>query len=576
MKFFIISLSVYLSSLFLIGCTAENSNNGFDKEYIQKQYVKNELSQLTDSGEYLAIYPPAGNLEHTFEPSPEFTGILGSGFVSATGEVRSTCILNPTLKINDTADGQSISYFMDHITSSSQLRSLWRLGVSASLNYGVFSGSAKAKFMKEHSLNKFKSTLLLRATVKNQIQTLEEIKLTEDAENLLKGRNGMANFFKACGDSFLVGRITGGQYDAIVEIESKTQRDYEKRENEFSASYKGASGNVEWESTLEEILKDDKVSIRQFILGGTEKIPEKDKIEEFARSLPTLVSNSGKPSVFSYTTRSYCSLPNIQIQQKCPKIDQPAVVLEKISSNLHKAYSVRDEIEFISKNPAHFVADELESTLYELSKNNNQDIKDLLLAANTCVAKANVLNDCETNIKKLSANSSELPLRITAEEIFRGDCKQFGPYFASKPKLTFPPVKRCKGCASAPMGKPRYDGFNNLCQNEFLGYSGTIDHPKKTKKVKVISGGPKECLIGQVVFEDYVPICEVKDFGYLVSTEKEEDIPNLNYIKHPCDPFAEGIVFEGEKPKNHNCRAGSLPGDFIRLENHQRIRLQQE
>ena len=109
-------------------------------------------------------------------------------------------------------------------------------------------------------------------------------------------------------------------------------------------------------------------------MGGTEKIPEKDEIEEFARSLPSLVNNAGSPSVFSYSTRSYCSLPHVELQEKCPKIDQAAIVLEKISSNLHKAYTVRDEIEFISQNPSHFLLGDLGASIKEMSVKNGQDL----------------------------------------------------------------------------------------------------------------------------------------------------------------------------------------------------------
>ena len=96
-------LFVSIFGVIFTGCSSDQTTTD-----LNEQFVKTEIAQLLDTDEYLTVYPPSGNLEHTFEPTPEFTGVLGSGFVSATGEVRSTCIEEPKVSKVNTPDGLSL------------------------------------------------------------------------------------------------------------------------------------------------------------------------------------------------------------------------------------------------------------------------------------------------------------------------------------------------------------------------------------------------------------------------------------------------------------------------------------
>jgi hypothetical protein len=135
---------------------------------------------------------------------------------------------------------------------------------SDSLKYGIAaSGSAKTSFLSSIKQNSFSVYVLVQVSVINEqtLLDLSQAKLSDQAAKIFV--SNPQQFITQYGDSFIYGLITGGEFFAVLEIESSTVSEFREIKASLNgkASYGLFSGSAsgEFEKTLQKITSSSRI-----------------------------------------------------------------------------------------------------------------------------------------------------------------------------------------------------------------------------------------------------------------------------------------------------------------------------
>jgi hypothetical protein len=211
-------------------------------------------SYFTDNGTWLP--PRSRTVDYPSE------GVnLGQGWDSLQERKTSAQCIEFASKV---VGGQFASVETKRILESDTLRQSLNLSYSAaaSAKFGIGGGevSAKGSFLSSSEVNNQFLNLLVKGEVTNGVTFVAPpstgngtIELSAFAKNLLKGSNGVTNFLKYCGDSFVASIERGANLFALYQFSSKQrqQNDASAQSLSVSGSYLAfsASGSTSEEST---------------------------------------------------------------------------------------------------------------------------------------------------------------------------------------------------------------------------------------------------------------------------------------------------------------------------------------
>jgi hypothetical protein len=201
---------------------------------------------------------------------------LGIGFNTATYDIHPTPALDNVSTINPVinAGGQQVFFKLDLASSTLSLSEQLSISARASLKYGIAaSGSAKTSFVSTFKQNSFSIYVLVQVEVINEqtLLDLSQAKLSSTSTALFK--SNPQQFITQYGDSFVYGLITGGEFFAVLEIESSTVSEF----REIKASLGGkasfglfsGSASAEFEKSLQRITSSYKMKATIFRNGGS-------------------------------------------------------------------------------------------------------------------------------------------------------------------------------------------------------------------------------------------------------------------------------------------------------------------
>ena len=303
----------------------------------------------------------------------------GVSFDSVAGEVRDDCVVRTTPEPPSGVAGQEVIFKLRQITSSSALMKELNISASASLRATFGKVSAKASYASKQNVNQFSIYLLVQVSVTNPMRRMRDIKLTDEAWDLLE-KNGEEQFRERCGDEFLSGITTGGEYLAILQIATKTEKD--KEEVSVSVRAKGAGGTwkagADFKYALETIAQEHEIEVTSFQQGGdTKTIPDTvDEIIKRAVEFPQQVEGD-KAFAYSAFFQKYDTL-RLPDGKNPIDVENQKRVIEKLADYYLSYSDILNSIEYIFKNSDQFVdfdvkamnqeANEIRKTLNELSQ----------------------------------------------------------------------------------------------------------------------------------------------------------------------------------------------------------------
>lgn len=280
----------------------------------------------------------------------------GVGFDSVSSKVRGDCVVRTDLEVPEGVGGQEVIFKLRQITSSLDLAKELNISASASLRAAFGNVSAKASYVSQQNINQFSIYLLAQVSVTNPLRRMRDVKLTDETWKLLE-IEGEEQFRERCGDEFLSGITTGGEYLAILQITTKTEE--EKQNVSASVVAKGAGGNwkvgAAFQSALETISREHEVEITSFQQGGnTTAIPDTvEEIIERATNFPQQVEGD-KAFAYSAFFQEYYTL-QLPDGKNPIDVENQKSVIEKLAGYYLSYSDTLNSIEYVLKNSDQFV-----------------------------------------------------------------------------------------------------------------------------------------------------------------------------------------------------------------------------
>lgn len=315
--------------------------------------------------------------------------LLGQGYNSVTADPLGHCVALGSLK---TQSGQNTGAFAEYrtleITSETQLRENLNISASGSVKYSFFGGgSARMEFARSVNKNSSSKFLLIHARVGNQLELAESFKLKEDAKKLLSLKK-FDMFAENCGNEFVFGRRTGGEFYAVFEYEFSSSSEEEKFSAAIKASGTGwkASGDINRE--LSKFNMNAKVHVKMIRFGGHGDLPDVGDLVDYARKFPSLVDAvSGAPVTLELITKNYKGVEPFDVSNEAPILRAQNMFINVLAERYEGALERLSTVSHIKNNPELYKAFNV-NELNEHEQALNEYVNVLKSAAQKCYDKS--------------------------------------------------------------------------------------------------------------------------------------------------------------------------------------------
>jgi hypothetical protein len=261
--------------------------------------------------------------------------------------------------------GQEVIFSLALIESSSDVQKRLSLSASASAKFLVAGGDAKFKFAEETRTTDTTATLLASIVVRNTSYTVPPgIKLRDDAAALLRGVAGkpaslgqLARFRMRCGDGFLHSYTTGGEFHAMIQVQTSSAEEKRAVSASLAGNYLTFSGSAAFETALQKIVSNSSTLVRTYQIGGegptTSACADVSCVTSRLDAFTSAVSS--KPVVYASTVKPYSllALPNDATTPTdiAVTLDQ----METINVNRNAARDLLSRLVDVQTNPENYV-----------------------------------------------------------------------------------------------------------------------------------------------------------------------------------------------------------------------------
>jgi hypothetical protein len=305
---------------------------------------------------------PSIVLNTTGTPTPTDYKI-GVGLDSLTGMVRGDCVVRTPVDDNDVPKPQRVAFSIQKIQSVLDLSEEMGVDLSGSLSAGFGNASAKASWMNKHSVHDYSIYLLVRVTAANLEHRMRDTMLKQERIDPLKS-GGMAawqDFRRSCGDRYITGMRTGGQFYTLYKLTTKSESEKESLDGYIRAA--GITGSwgaeADFSKKFERMQKMSQMEGYVYYEGPSTTIPDPQKQNEvlkFALEFPTKVQGAGAWE-YEATWLDYDVLPNM------PKgnpigLGQQKWVLDKLVEQDVYAKGLISGIAYVLANRSEFDLDQ--------------------------------------------------------------------------------------------------------------------------------------------------------------------------------------------------------------------------
>jgi hypothetical protein len=278
-----------------------------------------------------------------------------------------------------------------NISSASQIKATvpdTAMAVSAKTRYVFGSGMA---------INRYSVFLLVSAEVKNEARAAKSAVLKKDVAKRLAAdpKKYLDQFRVRCGDEYLAGVTTGGEFRAVIEVQTDSEEERHQLAAEIASSVAveslaEAGRESKIEATLKRVATDKQVKIWSFQRGGNgaDATPPAtvDEMIARARAMPEIVSKPQAARTLSATFQDYTTLeldlPTDYVKQLAAAKRTVAQIGAKQGALLDR----RADVDYILAHPSAFAGLDA-AALAELTKakaNMDGQLKKLYEAAQIC------------------------------------------------------------------------------------------------------------------------------------------------------------------------------------------------
>lgn len=315
--------------------------------------------------------PAEANFGSVVQPLDTQGFFQARGFFSTLDTVAGDCVvaadgtdtITPIQAPN--TGGQEVTFSLALVESSSDLQKNLSVSASASAKYLVGGVDAKMKFSEETHTTDTSATLLASVVVRNTSWTAPPgIRLRDDVLPLLRGVAGQppsaeqqARFKARCGDGFIQSYTTGGEFRAIIQVQTSSKDEKDAVSASLAGHYLTFSASADFESELHKIVSNSSTLVRTYQLGGEKAdaaaCPDISCVTARIKAFTSAVA--AKPVVIDQATKPYniLALPNdaISPREVATTLDLMAVINAQRNSTRDLLSRLLD----VQANPENYV-----------------------------------------------------------------------------------------------------------------------------------------------------------------------------------------------------------------------------
>ncbi len=316
---------------------------------------------------------------------------FGFGVNDATGEARHIAVTG-VLKIPFGGSAQTVTGDLTKIENTESLQKSLKLSIDAEGSYGLFAAYNKFDYVTDTKVNDHQVYILLRVIVENPFSQIENEELVDSAKTLLMN-DDKARFREEFGDLYVKGVITGGEFYAVIFVETHSETDQTSVSDTLEAGGVIGAGAfdvaAQVSSNVKKVSETHAVRIHVFQRAGSESTAsfetDIDKVIERARTFPTIVKNN--PFPYRVLLQDYLAL-DLPKPPDFLQLQNAKEVLQEITSLRTPLFTIVNNIDFILSHPDQFenpapnvnlngVRDTVASAIQKLTDAGSQCIQDI-------------------------------------------------------------------------------------------------------------------------------------------------------------------------------------------------------
>lgn len=256
---------------------------------------------------------------------------LGRGFNTLSGEFKGECVVGkPT---SNQSRGFQIDYSMTQLRSSEEFRRSLQMSASASMGIGSWSGDASSSFFRSLDRNRYYDYLLVNVSVVGPSFSLTGDKLSGDAHGL---RNKPKDFYTKCGNQYVKSVTLGGDFTAIITIETDNEIERSELRAALSVAAVGyGSGKASFAENLSRVTKNYKRTVKILRKGTNEAVPDLsiDALIQYSLDFPTKI-NRDTAYPISFDKASFTD-----IDVRIPRFQKEEILADDWATRAGELYS---------------------------------------------------------------------------------------------------------------------------------------------------------------------------------------------------------------------------------------------
>lgn len=375
---------------------------------------------------FAILYPLSSfaDQQKTFRPGMQ----AGRGINSLSGEIKGSCV--ELSNLGDFQGGQNVKLSIEKIESKNELRE--KMGLEAEASLSTFA-SGKIDYFKSQEINQYSLYILVSVIIRNsqQLMDINTVKLKEDSAELLTQGN-KKRFIERCGDSFINGIISGGEFFSIYEIKTSSKEEREELDASVSASYGIFGGSAKFKSALQKVSKIATTNIVVHREGdrGTEIPQSPDDILDYAVNFPSIINNPNNAVNYKVITLGYETLPMAEGDLSTDFSFIKNKIKELSSINNKFEDSIRN-INYVLDNPNQFIKFDQEKFDEIVNLSNNLELARLKIIEKSIFCFNREREKCLSDFSPPLPNPNirnALPEQVLSSLIEKKheiDCKKF-------------------------------------------------------------------------------------------------------------------------------------------------------
>jgi hypothetical protein len=269
------------------------------------------------------------------------TNLLGRGYNGLSGELRDSCLTGDTAS---STGGKRVNYSIYQAGSSEEFRKSVNLSAGATFGTGVWSVDAGVQYFQSVNRSRFVDHMVVRVDVAGPALSLERAKLTNEANHL---KRDPILFYRKCGNRFVRTLSIGGEFVAIVNIETTSQEERESLRATLTVIAKGyGSASTEYKQAIEQISHAYQKDIKIIRNGLGESLPNLD--------IPTLIQYSlDFPAKIDAMNGVPVALEQIDYRAVDPTIEiysGPEIIVERLSNKFGELFETLGDLDYYARH----------------------------------------------------------------------------------------------------------------------------------------------------------------------------------------------------------------------------------